>query len=254
MRGRSSHRAHIAQIAQVVILLTAAACQMPTAPPDPANDPAADALAAALAHGDPARIRRRLTGAPDPDHGNHRPAPLLEAIDAGDIAAALARLEAGDAPNQPDRDGRTAMHAAAFAADPALLRAVLAHGGDPNVRNPKTGGAPLNAAILGLRPGHVAALLAAGADPNLADRNHDAPLHAAARVNAGAIILQLLHAGADPNARNASGANFQEYYFSFPQQILDPRARQQRRRIVAWLNAHHIPLHAAVAAADSAPP
>ncbi len=89
-------------------------------------------------------------------------------------------------------------------------------------------------------------LLDAGADPNLADSNSDAPLHVAARINAGAAILALLQRGASALARNSLGATFQTYYFGYPRTALNLRALAERRDVVAWLTANSVPLEANV--------
>lgn len=207
-------------------------------------------LADAVARGDVAEIRRQLETI-DPDKpGADGATVLVEAIGAGRLDSVQALLEGGADPNRPGGGGQTPVHAAAFADDPALLQAVLAHGGDPNVRNPVTGAGPLTDAILAGNQAQLDMLLKAGADPGLADNNGNTPLHVAAGTNAGAIILRLLEAGAAPQARNSGGDSFQDYYFSFPHEVLNARSRAERQQIVAWLKAHDVPLAAAVQADD----
>lgn len=212
---------------------------------DAFSDPDLAPLANAVARGDAAEIRRHLARI-DPDTPGEDGATLLvEAIGKRQLASVEALLEAGADPNRPGAGGETPVHAAAFADDPSFLRAVLARGGDPNARNPVTGGPPLTRAILGQNLEQVRLLLEAGADPDRADNNSDAPLHTAARTNAGAIILLLLEAGASPLAKNSSGsATFQSYYFSSPRNVLNARALEERRAVVAWLKAHNVPLEA----------
>jgi ankyrin repeat protein len=217
---------------------------------DQFTSPAIAPLAAAVARGDAAEIRRQLAQV-DPDTpGSDGDTLLLEAIRHGRSASVRALLEGGADPNRAGANGDTPVHAAAFAEDSGLLRAVLDHGGDPNVRNSLTGATPLVAALLGQHPQQLRLLLDAGADPNLADRNDDAPLHVAARTNAGAAILRLLERGAAPLAQNSGGASFQDYYFAFRREVLSPRALEERREVVAWLRAHGVPLSAKVDAAD----
>jgi ankyrin repeat protein len=148
-------------------------------------------------------------------------------------------------PNRPDARGETAVHRAAFSGDAARLSAVLAAGGDPDVRNPQTGATPLVSALLSPNAGQYRVLLEAGADPGIADRNGDTPLHVAARTNAGGAILDLLEAGASPTATNARGDSFQPYYFGYRRSLLDADARATRARVAAWLRARGIPLEAA---------
>lgn len=232
---------------KLAAVLIASACSAPgCARPSMSNDrfssPDIAPLADAVARGDAAEIRRQLSCI-DPDTpGNGGATLLIEAIGAGRLDSVRALLEGGADPDRPGAGGETPVHAAAFAKDPELLRAVLAHGGDPDARNPHTGATPLTAALLGQHPQQLRTLLDMGADPNLADRNDDAPLHVAARTNAGAAILMLLDQGANPEARNSGGASFQDYYFAFRREVLSERALAERRQIVAWLKAHHVPL------------
>lgn len=209
------------------------------------SSPALAPLAAAVSQGDAAEIKRQVAAGTDPDAAGADGATLLvAAIGNGNIASVQALLEAGADPDQPGGGGETPVHAAAFAQDPALLQSVLKHGGTPDVRNPVTGATPLAGAILGQHPQQLQMLLDAGADPSLADHNDDAPLHVAARTNAGATILALLEAGASPTAKNSGGASFQAYYFGFPRNVLNDRALAERREVIAWLKSHQVPVEA----------
>lgn len=206
-------------------------------------------LADAVASGNVAEISRQLDAGADPQTpGSDGASLLVWAIDRGLDDSVRALLEGGAAPNQPDADGKTPVHAAAFADDPQILRTVLAHGGNANVRNAVTGASPLASALLNrnLEPARI--LLEAGADPDIADLNQDAPLHVAARTNKGAAILLLLKHGASPLAANSGGASFQRHYFGFRRDLLNERALEERRKVVAWLKEHDIPLEANVEA------
>jgi len=235
-------------LAAILLVFCAAGCARPSMTNDPFSSPNLAPLADAVARGDAAEIRRLVAHTPPDTPGEHGATLLVAAIGAGNLVGAQTLLDNGADPNRPGGGGETPVHAAAFAADQALLQAVLAHGGDPNVRNPVTGGTALTRAILGQHPAQIRMLLDAGADPNLADRNEDAPLHTAARTNASDTILLLLDKGASPLAKNSGGATFQSYYFSFPRNVLNAEALSERRRIVAWLKAHHVPLEAGVEA------
>lgn len=235
------------------VLIATACCAPGCARPSMSNDrfsnPDIAPLADAVVRGDAAEIRRQLANV-DPDTpGSDGASLLVEAIGKGRLESVQALLEGGADPNRPGGGGETPMHAAAFAQDPELLGAVLKHGGDPDVRNPQTGATPLASALLGQHPQQLRMLLEAGADPNLADRNDDAPLHVAARTNAGTAILALLGKGAQPQAKNSGGATFQDYYFAFQRGVLNERALAERREVVAWLKAHNVPLGARVEAA-----
>ncbi|MGY0633505.1 ankyrin repeat domain-containing protein [Luteimonas sp. A478] len=204
-------------------------------------------LADAVASGNAAEVRRQLESGTNPETpGSDGASLLVWAIDRGLVDGAMALLEGGADPNHPDADGTTPVHAAAFADDAALLRAVLAHGGNPDVRNPVTGASPLAASILNRNAEPMRILLEAGADPDLADRNQDTPLHVAARTNKGEAILLLLERGASPLASNGRGASFQRHYFNYRRELLNERALGERRQIVAWLKENGIPLEANV--------
>lgn len=217
---------------------------------DQFSNPEIAPLASAVAQGDAAEIRRQLQTI-DPDTpGTDGATLLVEAIGEQNLVGVRALLDGGADPNRAGGGGETPVHAAAFVDDPAFLRVVLEHGGDPNVRNPVTGAPPLARAILGQNRSQVEMLLDAGAEPDLADNNGDTPLHVAARTNSGQTVLRLLEAGASPLARNSGGASFQDYYFSFPRNVLNERSRDERQRIVAWLKSHGVPLAAAVKSDD----
>lgn len=47
-------------------------------------------------------------------------------------------------------------------------------------------------------------------------------------------------AGANPKLENPRGDTFQDYYFSFPANILNDRARSERKQIIEWLESHDI--------------
>jgi hypothetical protein len=108
------------------------------------------------------------------------PTPLLAALCDGDRTAALWLLASGADPNVADPrpvigDAATALHLAALANDPELIRALLAAGGRVDART-GAGQTPLWLACNG---GHLAAaqaLLAAGADPNARSAEGYSPL------------------------------------------------------------------------------
>ncbi|MEN5060768.1 ankyrin repeat domain-containing protein [Luteimonas sp. TWI1416] len=217
---------------------------------DAFNSPSTASLADAVRRDDAAEVRRQLQQVPADTPGSQGETLLMEAIRQRRAASVEALLEGGADPDRVDARGETPVHAAAFSGNPAILRSVLAHGGDKDARNPHTGATPLVQALLSPEAGQAEVLLEAGADPDIADRNGDMPLHVAARTNGGAAILALLRSGADPEARNSRGDSFQVEYFSFPANLLSARARDERREIVAWLKAHGVPLEKNVTDAD----
>lgn len=215
---------------------------------DAFDSPTTAPLADAVRRGDVAEIRRQLEHVPADTPGSDGDTLLMDAIRQRRVASVEALLEGGADPNRTNSRGDTPVHAAAFSGDSAVLRAVLAHGGDADARNPNTGATPLIQAVLSPNPDQASVLLDAGADPDRADRNGETPLHVAGRTNTGAAVLALLRAGARAAATNARGATFQAEYFSFPASLLNERARAERRDIVAWLKANGLALEANVAA------
>jgi ankyrin repeat protein len=169
---------------------------------------------------------------------------LVEAAHSGQQAVAMLLLEKGANPNAGEV-GYTALHAAVLRGGLDLVRALLAHGADPNVR--MTRGTPvrrnsedfeLPATLIGSTPYFLAAkfleadimraLAAAGADPRLTMKSGETALMAAAGSGASAqtdrrglsvldggrvederLVIDTVGAaiahGADVNAANASG-------------------------------------------------
>lgn len=238
----------IRALSSTVLLLCAAGCAQPSMSNDAFNTPTTAQLADAVRRGDAAEIRRQLEHVAPDTPGSDGETLLMEAIRQRRETSVDALLEGGADPNRVNTRGDTPMHAAAFSGDPAILRAVIAKGGDVDVANPHTGATPLVQALLSPTAGQAEVLLDAGADPNLADRNGDTPLHVAGRTNGGAAILALLRKGARPQTENSRGVTFQHEYFGFPANLLNDRARAERREIVAWLKANGVPLEANVAA------
>lgn len=236
-----------------LVLTSAAGCARPPmnndalSNPDFSN-PELAPLAEAVRRGDAPEIRRQLERVPADTPGSDGNTLLVAAIRAGNLASVEALLEGGADANRVDARGDTPVHAAAFEGKADILRTVLAHGGDVDARNANTGATALMQALLSPDRDQYAVLLDAGADPKTADRNGDTALHVAARTNHGAAILRLLAKGAMPEAKNSGGATFQDYYFGYRRELLNDRARQERRDIVAWLRQHNVPLQANVEA------
>jgi ankyrin repeat protein len=110
--------------------------------------------------------------------------------------------------------GDTAVHVAAAASDPAIIRTLVERGGPVDATN-RRGAQPLHYAVDGTpRSGRatdaqrqtVAVLIELGADPNAADKNGTTPLLRAIRNRNAAAVEALLDRGADPRARNKRGS------------------------------------------------
>ncbi len=157
---------------------------------------------------------------------------LIRVIGRGEAAVAIAMID--DAPSLAtaslgrstveffDDDcftqvyrGDTALHAAAFAYEPGLVRHLLSLGADVRARN-RRGAEPLHAAITGgpssthwdpaRQTSTMVALLEGGADPNAPASGGVTPLHRAVRNRCSNAVRVLLDNGADPLRRNDSGS------------------------------------------------
>jgi len=157
---------------------------------------------------------------------------LLSAIVADDVASiealvkaqpqlVLARAPAPKLYNSPALAhwfyaGDTALHLAAAGHRPAITRALLRAGADPNAAHNRRRSRPLHYTADGspgsptYNPRHQAEtirhLLKAGADRNAPDKNGATPLHRAVRTRSAAAVEVLLSAGANHQARNLPGA------------------------------------------------
>jgi ankyrin repeat protein len=148
---------------------------------------------------DPVAAELMLPAGPDQD--------LRLAARRGDSVAikqALARgADANAAPPPEAADQRSALIAAATAADLGGLRALIGAGADVN--RVCSGQTALLAATRDSYAGRIDAvmtLLANGADPNLADEGGNTPLHLAALTRDAGVAQSLLDAGARLDAIN----------------------------------------------------
>ncbi|MFZ5636236.1 MAG: ankyrin repeat domain-containing protein [Pseudomonadota bacterium] len=134
-------------------------------------------------------------------------AALYDAARHGRVERALSLLDAGANPHalpSPEaRDQRSLPMLAAVLPDLRLLRALIAHGIDPNASH--AGMTPLVAATRDSwhgRPEAVMTLLANGADPRIADGEGNTPLHHAARSSDPGVAALLRDAGAEIDPLN----------------------------------------------------
>ena len=131
-----------------------------------------------------------------------RPA-VIDAARNGDRAALRALIEKKADVNQPDADGATALHWAAYRDDVESVDLLVAAGANVNAAN-DLGATPLwNASTNGVAV--TKRLLEAGANPNLALLAGETPLMAAARAGQAGVVELLLAKGANPNAHGPRG-------------------------------------------------
>ena len=135
---------------------------------------------------------------------------LLAAVRGGDIARAVALVEAGADPNtqaEPgDRDQRPVLTLAALSPDTRLLRALIARGA--KVDRPHNGLTALLAASRDSwhgRPEAVLTLLTNGANAAATDAEGNTALHGAVLSGEPTVPAMLLDSGAPIDAVNAAG-------------------------------------------------
>jgi len=153
----------------------------------------------------------------------HDRATVAALID-GDAGLASARLDAG-ATRQQAVDfflteidhhvyqGDTAIHVAAAASEPAIIRALAECGGRVDAVN-RRGAQPLHYAVDGTgsvqaadtQRDTVSVLIGLGADPNATDKNGTTPLLRAIRNRNAAAVEALLDRGADFRVKNKRGS------------------------------------------------
>lgn len=129
---------------------------------------------------------------------------MFSAAKAGNVALFQAMLKAGANANARDAVGNTALIYAALSDHDEMVREVLTHFVDLDVR----GGTGMTA--LGIEAAHgsplaVLRLLHAGANPSAPDAFGVTPLASALRLGRGPLALHLLAAGADPNLADRDG-------------------------------------------------
>ena len=111
--------------------------------------------------------------------------------------------------------GDTALHVAAAAHRPEIVRALIGLGADVAARN-RRWATPLHYAADGdpdaarwnppAQAATIALLIAAGADANAVDGSGVAPLHRAVRTRCAAAVTALLEGGADAGRPNGNGS------------------------------------------------
>jgi len=130
--------------------------------------------------------------------------PLADAMEKADRARVRALIKEHVDVNQPQVDGMTALHWAAYHDDQEIAKLLVSANADVKVVN-RYG---VNALSLACRNGNeamVELLLGAGADPNTTLRGDETPLMIAARTGRLGAVKRLLTHGARVNAKERRG-------------------------------------------------
>jgi len=169
------------------------------------SSPTVRTLMDAIATGDQAGALRLLAEAPELARASLSVGATRQAPGAGFVPALGCYFYEGD----------TALHAAAAAWRPDLIRRLIAAGADVSARN-RRGASALHYAASGdpdarrfdpaAQAEAIAALAGGGADPNASDKSGATPLHRAIRTRCAAATEALLRLGADPGRRTRNGS------------------------------------------------
>lgn len=170
------------------------------------SDTALRKLVVAIAAGDAAEFSRLLSQDPELAKAHFETTNATRQSAKENLVASIGKyIYRGD----------TALHFAAAAHDPQMIRSLISMGADVRAKN-RLGDEPLHSAATG-NPGSprwnpvsqaavLSALIEAGADPNGANKLGVAPLHKAVRTRCAEAVRTLLAHGADPRQKNRSGS------------------------------------------------
>jgi ankyrin repeat protein len=184
----------------------------------------------------------------------HDQAAVAALLDVDDSLAS-AQLYAGATRQQPldfflmnirhhVYQGDTAIHIAAAASEPAIIRALVERGGPVDAIN-RRGAQPLHYAVDGkgltreMDVETVSVLIEGGADPDATDKNGTTPLLRAIRNRNAAAVEALLDLGADLRATNKRGSTaFQLASWTTGKSGSgSPDAKTQQQEIIRLLDA-----------------
>lgn len=196
------------------------------------DDPAQRALGEAVERGNLEQARAALEQGADVNAlGRDGMVPLFWALAKQNVDGFRFLLKQGADPNvvvdlprhfQESRAG--AMEMASQLEDPAYLRALLEHGGDPNTIVNELWDIPLiYRAIMSRRLDNVRILLEAGAEINHRDKSNATPLIQAITARQFETALFLLRSGADPTIEANTGSSAVDFVRKYGERGIDTR-------------------------------
>ena len=132
---------------------------------------------------------------------------FFEAIREGNLSMVKLMLEHGADPNVKNEEGVTAFHRSMFGLkkNAEVTKILIAQGANPNILPPNYNNTPLHEYAAFGHIEDVKLLLSAGMLVDLLDEDQDTPLHKAAQGGYVEIFKILLEAGADPSLKNKEG-------------------------------------------------
>ncbi|XP_004531514.1 serine/threonine-protein phosphatase 6 regulatory ankyrin repeat subunit B [Ceratitis capitata] len=168
--------------------------------------------------------------------------PLHYAAGCGNLECVRALLSHGASVDAVDSKGNTPLHVAVDS--PEVVRILLKHGANPNLKTINTGETPLHLAIKNCNKTVVNIILQSAVNVNATDDNDQTPLMCAIAKNLEDIAINLIERGARVNLQNKDGYSALYYAVLRKNQSMTMRLLQSgARRITSHYLLHHCVLY-----------